>query len=374
MSLLLDVAIGLGVVFLLFSIAVSGINEWVAQASGRRGEFLRLGVMRLINDPAVFYRVLHHPLIGSLYRESAAQGKPPSYIEPKNFAVAIADVLIARASGAPSLHRDPCTLNVAALQAAIRSPVLASSPVSLALAPILDRAQGDLERALTDIEAWFNSAMDRVQGWYKGHANRALFVIGLIVAAAGNIDTIEIYHALNSSVPLRAAMTAAAENMTKTGKIGDIAVQDSHAQALTSDEIESLRRVTGSILAAAPSTWPIGYACLNAELPRSPSSTTAPGPGGATAAGGPADRATADGGPTNRGPTTPLSVDTWKSCVQEFTTTVKTRSASAWLVKLIGWTLTAFAGTLGSTYWFQLLCKAIDIRGAGKKPVRDDAT
>jgi|SRR5450631_306809 hypothetical protein len=358
MSLLLDVAIGLGVVFLLFSIAVSGINEWVAQASGRRGEFLRLGVMRLINDQAVFYRVLHHPLIGSLYRERAAQGKPPSYIEPKNFAVAIADVLIARASGTPSAHREPSTLNVAALQAAIRSPVLASSPVSTALAPILDRAQGDLEKALTDIEDWFNSGMDRVQGWYKGHANRALFVIGLLVAAAGNIDTIEIYHALNSSAPLRAAMTSAAQNITSTGKVGDITVQDSQARALTGDEIQSLRRETSSILAATtPSAWPIGYACLNVELQQSPAGATASGPG-----------ATAPG----PGPMAPLNANTWKSCVQEFTTTVKTRSASAWLVKLVGWTLTAFAGTLGSTYWFQLLCKAIDIRGAGKKPVQDN--
>jgi len=344
MSLLLDVAIGLGVVFLLFSIVVSGINEWVAQASGRRGAFLRLGVMRLINDQAVFYRVLHHPLIGSLYRQRAAQGRPPSYIEPKNFAVAIADVLIARASGAPSAHREPFSLTVAALQAAIRSPVLASSPVSTALAPILDRAQGNIEKALTDIEAWFNSGMDRVQGWYKGHSNRALFVIGLMIAAAGNIDTIEIYHALNSSAPLRAAMTAAAENVTKTGKVGDIAIQDSQGHALSSGDIQSLRREAGSLLAAAPPTWPIGYACLNAELQKNPSGTAAP-----------------------------FNADTWKSCAQEFTTTVKTRSASAWLVKLAGWTLTALAGTLGSTYWFQLLCKAIDIRGAGRKPVQDNA-
>ena len=340
MSLLLDVAIGLAVVFLLFSIAVSGINEWVAQASGRRGEFLRLGVMRLINDQAVFYRVLHHPLIGSLYRERAAQGKPPSYIEPKNFAIAIADVLIARASGTPSAHREPYTLNVAALQAAIRSPVLASSPVSTALAPILDRAQGDLEKALTDIEAWFNSGMDRVQGWYKGHANRALFGIGLIAAAAGNIDTIEIYHALNASGPLRAAMTAAAQNIASTGKVADISPQDAQGRALSPDQIDSLRRETSSLLAAAPSTWPIGYACLNVELQQSPTSA---GFGAA-------------------------------ACAREFTTTLKARSASAWLVKLIGWALTAFAGTLGSTYWFQLLCKAIDIRGAGRKPVQGNAT
>jgi hypothetical protein len=348
MSLLLDVAIGLGVIFLLFSIVVSGINEWVAQASGRRGDFLRLGVQRLINDQAVFFRVLHHPLIGSLYRDRSAQGKPPSYIEPRNFAIAIADVLIARASGAPAARSQPNTLNIATLQAAIRSPVLASSPVSTALAPILDRAQGDLDKALQEIEAWFNSGMDRVQGWYKGHANRALFVIGLIAAIACNVDTIQIYHALNTSAPLRAAMTSAAQDIARTGKVGDIDVGGIDAQGsrgpLTPEDLESVRRAAAPLFTGAPAAWPIGYACLNTEMQK-----VTP----AQAAG----RA-------------PIELDSsvWVSCKAEFLGDLKHRSASAWLVKLLGWTLTAFAGTLGSTYWFQLLCKAIDIRGAGKKP------
>jgi len=89
----LDIAIGLVTVFLIFSIVVSGINEWVAQRFARRGEFLRLGLQRLINDGGIYRRVLHHPLVGSLYREQAAKGKPPSYIDPNTFAMALADVL-----------------------------------------------------------------------------------------------------------------------------------------------------------------------------------------------------------------------------------------------------------------------------------------
>src|SRR6266852_3025165 len=103
MWVVLDIAIGLITVFLLFSIVVSGVNEWAAQVFARRGDYLRLGLQRLINDDAVYRRVLHHPLIGSLYQRRAAQGKPPSYVDPENFAMAISDVLLARTrASAPS--------------------------------------------------------------------------------------------------------------------------------------------------------------------------------------------------------------------------------------------------------------------------------
>jgi hypothetical protein len=127
MSAVLDVAIGLVVVFLLFSIAVSGINEWWAQVRSRRGEFLRLGMQRLIDDTAIYNRVLHHPLIGSLYRTRAAQGKPPSYVDPKNFAMAIADVLVARSGNRTSATATRSTLTVEMLQNALSSPALIAS-------------------------------------------------------------------------------------------------------------------------------------------------------------------------------------------------------------------------------------------------------
>ena len=44
-------------------------------------------------------------------------------------------------------------------------------------------------------------------------------------------------------------------------------------------------------------------------------------------------------------------------------------SLGAGPLKLLGWLLTAAAGTLGAGYWFGLLTKAINIRGTGPKPV-----
>ena len=46
----------------------------------------------------------------------------------------------------------------------------------------------------------------------------------------------------------------------------------------------------------------------------------------------------------------------------------KARSASAWLLKAIGWLITALAVSLGGPFWFELLNRLVDMRGAGKKP------
>src|SRR6266849_529955 len=117
-----DVVIGLMTVFLLFSILVSGVNESFAQYFSRRGYYLRIGLQRLLNDDAVYRRVLHHPLIGSLYQKRAAQGKPPSYIDPENFAMAVADVLLARAGTERAPTDAAPQLTVQALRGALQSP------------------------------------------------------------------------------------------------------------------------------------------------------------------------------------------------------------------------------------------------------------
>ena len=46
----------------------------------------------------------------------------------------------------------------------------------------------------------------------------------------------------------------------------------------------------------------------------------------------------------------------------------KARSGTWWVLKLIGWVITAFAISLGGPFWFELLNRIVDLRGAGKKP------
>ena len=43
----------------------------------------------------------------------------------------------------------------------------------------IDTAEGDLQKAQANLEAWYDSTMDRVSGWYKRSTQWILFAIGL---------------------------------------------------------------------------------------------------------------------------------------------------------------------------------------------------
>ena len=341
MSVLIDIAIGLIVVFIVFSIVVSGINEWFAQAFARRGQYLRLGMQRLISDDAVYRRVLNHPLIGALYRDAASHGKPPSYVEPSNFALAIADVLTSRAAIDASGSNQPSPLTVDALRSAIAAPAFADSSIRSALLPIIDRAQGDLEAALKGIEAWFSGGMDRVSGWYKARSQKMIFLIGLLLAALANVDTLEIYATLSRSPSLRAQFVKVGEEVVKTGRIGEVDINTLKDRAPTTEEWQSMRPVIEA-LRDSKERLPIGYSCMavSLQLPEI----------------------------MDKAESVPADASPWMACKHEFLEAATTRSLAAWFLKLVGWALTALAGTLGAAYWFGTLTKVINLRGSGTRP------
>lgn len=341
MSVLIDIAVGLIVVFVVFSIIVSGINEWIAQAFARRGHFLRLGMQRLIGDDTIYGRVLDHPLISAMYRDQASHGKPPSYVEPSNFALAIADVLASRAAMPtdPVKPREPLTFEV--LRNALVAPVSGDSAIRPALLPIIDRAQGDLESALKGIEAWFSGGMDRVTGWYKARSQKMIFLIGLLLAVLANVDTLEIYTTLSHSPSLRAEFVKFGQQMAKTGRIGEVNLSALKDRAPTTEEWQSMRPVIEA-MRDGEQRLPIGYACLAVSF-EAPNIAEKAGP------------VRSDAGP-------------WNACEKEFLATASTRSPAAWVLKLVGWILTALAGTLGAAYWFGTLNRVINLRGSGERP------
>jgi hypothetical protein len=358
MGVLLDVAIGMTVIALVFSIIVSGVNEWVAQAFARRGHFLRLGLQRLIADPAIYARILHHPLIGSMYRDGPAAGKPPSYIPAANFVRALADVLLTRASvaGSPVVRAGEAP-SIAQLRAAISSPALAGSPVSIALRPMLDEAGNDVQAALKSIAGWYESGMDRVGGWYKVRTQKVLFVIGFVVAALFNVDAIEAVTTLARSEASRAAAVAVAEAAQSSGQIGNVRLGELKDRPPTVAEWQSLYPVLERLRPGEGAPLPVGYACLGRVI---------------DAGSGDAARRTPDAakaGISSRTGAPDSMLGPWRVCAEALRTFAATQPPSVWVLKLVGWSLMALAGTLGAVYWFGLLQSALKLRGSGQKPL-----
>lgn len=244
-SKILDVAIGLIFVYVVVSIICTAVREGIESWLKTRAAYLEHGIRLLLQDPdgtKIAKALYEHPLVDGLFMgkytpgstsatdRSMHGGNLPSYIPSKNFATALLD-LAARgpANGAPlDANAPPISLE------AIRKNLTTTIPdgkVQRILLHAVDTAEGDLDKAQKAIEDWYDSAMDRVSGWYKRSTQYILLVIGLFVAVGMNIDSVAIVDKLYHSDAVREAVVAASSraaerynaSTTTTGTTGTAA-------------------------------------------------------------------------------------------------------------------------------------------------------
>jgi hypothetical protein len=332
-SEILDVAIGLVLVFLLMSLMATAVREAIESFMKSRAVYLERGIREMLADPKgdgmakAFYE---HPLISSLFQGTFVHkekrvlgGGLPTYIPAKNFAQAIMDLAIrgpimseyAAAQSAPQLS--VATLRENAIR--LKNPQL----VRAVLAAI-DHSEGDLTKARENIQAWFDSSMDRVSGWYKRATHFWLFAIGMALAMLFNVNVLRIADRLWRDKSLRESIAARAEAIGR----------DSSYQRLLKDSTfrqEDVKRVSTELAAL---TVPIGW----------PDSSTA------------------------------ALQKKWEAGVAPFFGSWIAPIAPAgakpeiafWLLTLLGFLPAALAITLGAPFWFDALNKIMVIRSTVK--------
>jgi hypothetical protein len=74
------------------------------------------------------------------------------------------------------------------------------------LLSLLKDANDDLFKFRLHLEQWFDDTMDRASGWYKQKVQFTLFIIGLIIAIWFNANTLVIVDKLSSNTELREKM------------------------------------------------------------------------------------------------------------------------------------------------------------------------
>lgn len=228
-SRILEVAIGLILVYLVLSLLCSAIREMFEGYMKTRAAFLERGIRELLHDlegTALVSALYNHPQIHGLFKGGYDPGQIrnnglmppksglPSYIPSKNFALALLDI-VARGSDvdeAESAHASAPVISIATLRARITD--LANPPVQRALLSAIDTAVNDLDKARMNVEAWYDSTMDRVAGWYKRRTQVILLGLGIGLAVAVNANTITIAQRLYEDQTLREALVAQAEART----------------------------------------------------------------------------------------------------------------------------------------------------------------
>lgn len=233
-SQILEVVVGLVLVYLALSIGCSEIKEVIAGAFSLRAKTLEKAVRNMLKNGPNDYtaRLFAHPLIAG----TAPAGKMPSYISPRLFAAALFDVV------APAEAAQPQTMQ--SLRAGITQ--IPDAKLRATLLALLDSAGGDVETARLRVEHWFDDTMTRVSGWYKRMAKKIIFAAGVALCCAVNADTLMIVKELWSDQALRSAVVAeATKEVQATGP----------AESLNSQG--SLQEVSGEIREA--NTPPIGW-------------------------------------------------------------------------------------------------------------------
>jgi len=229
-SNILDVAIGIIFLYILISIICSAIRESIEARLKTRAAYLEHGIRELLNDREGKGLVTHffnHPLIYGLFSGDykpggsakrpgmfASGGNLPSYIPAENFACALMDM----AARGPDAEADGSAQSAHAVSLnTIRSNIskLQNSKVERVLLAAIDSAQGDINKVLASIEAWFDGAMDRVSGQYKRSTHWVIFWIALAIVVTLNVNTITIADYLYRNDTVRAALVARATEAAK---------------------------------------------------------------------------------------------------------------------------------------------------------------
>jgi hypothetical protein len=315
---ILDVAIGLSFVYLLFSLIVTALNEFVLTLFDQRSAFLKRGLTELLgNHQPTLDNFLRHGLIDSFSREKNGS---PSYIPPDAFVAALLDQI------SPA-KIDPANLakvrDIADIAIALSGAALAENPkLKESVNALLCEAGNDLTRFKLNLEKWYNQSMTRVSGWYKQRVQKVLFCLALVIAVGGNVDSLHLIQGLSMNPKLRDDLVEQASAFTKK--------HTTDAEGIPSTDIAVVaKEVKDALYELNDVALPIGwgdaqYNYLFADVGHGKAKSLAAGTQG------------------------------W--------------NWARILTAIIGWIITALAASLGAPFWFDTLNRFVNIRGNGRSP------
>jgi len=192
-SRILEVGIGLVTVYIFMSLIVTQVAELVASALASRAVHLSKALDTLL-DPKLNQALQDSPLIKSLgvKRWLGRADRKPSYIPSIALARALVEDLPETKDWKTWLDKVPEEL---------RKP----------LTNLVGGAVTTVDEARDRLKAWFDMAMERVSASYKRHTQLVGMLVGLVLAAVLNADTVGLARRLWADPALRKAAAEVAE-------------------------------------------------------------------------------------------------------------------------------------------------------------------
>lgn len=365
MSIVLDVAIGVVFLFLLLALLVTTVQELIATGLGWRSKNLYNAIESMLKGTFtprstaegeqsgaqakpgapldLVTQLYQHPLITNLVRcpsklkeglaklegradirnlSTVVRQNLPSYIPSKTFALALFDIL--RGPNAGGTSATELLKGAHSAIEAVNDPDL-KRVLSLFVEKATatgEELEKQLDRIRDGVEDWFNDRMARASGWYKRRAQIASIIIASIVVIVFNADTIHVSTRLWKDRALRDSVIATAAAFEQQSGAGSNDAKE---------QLEKLKQQSDAVMNAG---FPIGWHWVDSSLC--------------------ARLAEPDVAANAAFPSTPAG-QCWDASLGDRA------------LLIAGWAITALACCLGANFWFDVLGKALQLRGSGPK-------
>ncbi len=329
----LDVFIGLSFVYFLYSLFVSILAELFSTWLGMRSRILRQGIDNFLNDKQPkkegFFAWLHdiflveHAIFrftsaGKFYNEPtikylakvgenkrySVRNTKPAYIEKNHFVTAIVSMLIRNSIGINEWDK---------VKFAVEKNALNLEKETLQMfQDWMVQSNDSYDKFKAYIGNSYEEVNDRLVGWYKRKIGLILFSIGLVLSFIMNVDTFEIVKTLADNPDKRMELVNKAIAAVEADKTKQVANTDTtvfSAYTKTKASIDNVSNILG-----------FGW---QQNMPKK----------GFVAK---AKYLWSESNPTKQ--------------------------------KFWGFIITAFALSMGSKFWFDLLKRLVALRGTGEKP------
>lgn len=204
---MLDVAIGLVLMFAISALMVTSIQElWNSWRNTRGNNLFKAISSMLGDDSGLAQTLLDQPLLKSLYQTQDIRGaaRKPSYVSSDAFVGALLDYLSRQHAGGlrPGTPLDLVTR----MQQAGTHRQLTEG-----MSTLLQGAEQDWDSYQARLRAWFDAVNERSIGWFKRDNQIHLLAFGLLLAVGLNINPIVIGQALWEDAELRGRVVKQAE-------------------------------------------------------------------------------------------------------------------------------------------------------------------
>ncbi|MDF1698212.1 MAG: hypothetical protein P1U56_20355 [Saprospiraceae bacterium] len=210
MHVIIEIAISMVGLYIIFSIVNSALVEGYAQLINKRGKFLKNSLDNFFQDPTDASVNLANDLYNNRLIQAFMEKKSvlPAYIEGKIFTTAFMELIFkdthevgAKFTGAPKED------------AKGKLPPELEKTLRFILNKATDDSGVSMTKVQDEIQSLYESYMVRVGEWYKKKMKILLGITGILLALLLNLDSINFYTTLKNDGELRREQVMISEEL-----------------------------------------------------------------------------------------------------------------------------------------------------------------